>query len=196
MVRKGMISRIDNERYLIGKFKPYLPPIASENRNIIVESLHQAFPHIRIAVYESTILNEWANHQINRNVIFVESEKYFMNDVFRFIYRAFPAKAILDPSKQDLSLYEGELVVVTQLISQAPIHPKTSEIKIEKLIVDLHTKDLITEFVSEDEKDVIVEGILRTYPVNAKTVIAYAKRRNNVEVMKKVLANHHFGGLS
>jgi phosphoserine phosphatase len=93
-------------------------------------------------------------------------------------------------------MYEGELIIVTQLISQAPIYQKNRDIKIEKIIVDLYTKDLITEFINEDEKNDVIENIFKSYPVNMKTVYAYAKRRNNLDIIKTALSSYESGGLS
>ncbi len=196
LVKNGVISKLNSTQYIIGKTNIYHQQESSNERNKIVNALNKAFPNIRMVVYESTLLNEWVNHQIARKVIFVETEKYFMNDVFRFIYNKCPTKVILNPNKEDLYMYEGELIIVTQLISQAPINPKSKDIKIEKLVVDLYTKDLITEFINEDEKDDVIEAIFKTYPVNVKTVYAYAKRRNNLNTIKNVISNYKPGGLS
>jgi hypothetical protein len=196
LVKKGVISKLNPTQYMIGQSDIYQQKNASDERRKIVDYLNQAFPNIRIVVFESTLLNEWVNHQITRKVIFIEVEKYFMSDVFRMIYNRFSTKVLLNVNKEDLYMYEGELIIINQLISQAPINHQTRDIKIEKLIVDLYTKDLITEFINEDEKDDVIESIFKTYPVNVKTVYAYAKRRGNIDIIKKVISSCEPGGLS
>ena len=196
LVKKGVISKLNPTQYRIGQSDIYQQKNASDERRKIVDYLNQAFPNIRIVVFESTLLNEWVNHQIARKVIFIEVEKYFMSDVFRMIYNRFSTKVLLNANKEDLYMYEGELIIITQLISQAPINQQTRDIKIEKLIVDLYTKDLITEFINEDEKDDVIESIFKTYPVNVKTVYAYAKRRGNIDIIKKAISSYEPGGLS
>ncbi len=196
LVKKGLISKIHQNQYLMGWANIYHQQNSSEERNRIVSYLNKKFPNIRIAVYESTLLNEWVNHQIARNIIFVETEKYFMNDVFRSIYEKFSGKVLLNPNKEDLNMYNDELVIVKPLNSQAPINNKTRDIKIEKLIVDLFTKDLINEFISEDEKENVIQDILKKYRVNQKTIFAYAKRRNNADLLKKILSSYELGASS
>ena len=196
LVKKGIITKLNPTQYMIGQSDNYRQKNASDERNRIRDFINKIFPNIRIVVFESTLLNEWVNHQIARKVIFIESDKYFMNDVFRSIYKEFNTKVMLNPNKEDLYMYDGELIIVTQLISQAPIQQKTRDIKIEKLIVDLYTKDLITEFINEDEKDDVIESIFKTYPVNVKTVYAYAKRRGNIDIIKKAISSYEPGGLS
>jgi hypothetical protein len=93
-------------------------------------------------------------------------------------------------------MYNDELVIVKPLASQAPINQKTREIKIEKLIVDLYTKDLINEFISEDEKEDVIQDIFKKYLVNQKTIFAYAKRRNNTDLLKKILSSYELGSSS
>lgn len=196
LVRKGIISKLDSNMYIIGKKNTYQQQETSDERQKIIQALDRAFPNLRMVVYESTLLNEWVNHQIARKVIFIEIEKYFINDVFRYIYDKFPTKTLLNPDKADLYMYDGELIIVTQLVSQAPINPKKKDIKIEKLIVDLYTKDLITEFINEDEKEDVIESIFKTYPVNIKTIYAYSKRRKNLITIKEIISNHKPGALS
>ncbi|MDD3122462.1 MAG: hypothetical protein PHC62_02980 [Candidatus Izemoplasmatales bacterium] len=196
LVKNGIISKLDQTKYIIGKTKYYHQQETGDERDKIIHALDQAFPNIRMAVFESTLLNEWVNHQIARKIIFIETEKYFINDVFRYVYNTFPIKTLLNPNNEDLYMYDGELIIVTQLISQAPINQKKKDIKIEKLIVDLYTKDLITEFINEDEKEDVIESIFKTYPVNIKTVYAYAKRRNNLNIIKEVISNYKPGVLS
>jgi hypothetical protein len=196
LVKKGVISKLNPTQYMIGQSDIYQQKNASDERRKIVDYLNQAFPNIRIVVFESTLLNEWVNHQITRKVIFIEVEKYFMSDVFRMIYNRFSTKVLLNVNKEDLYMYEGELIIINQLISQAPINHQTRDIKIEKLIVDLYTKDLITEFINEDEKDDVIESIFKTYPVNVKTVYAYEKRMCNIDIIKKVISSCEPGGLS
>jgi len=196
LIKKGIISKLNAKQFIIGRANIYHQKNTSEERKEIVIALDERFPNINIVVYESTMLNEWVNHQIARKVIFIESEKYFMNDIFRFLYSEFSTKIMLNPSKEDLYMYGGELNIVTQLISQAPIFKESRNIKIEKLIVDLYTKDLITEFINEDEKYNVVELIFKKYAVNVKTVFAYAKRRNNLDTIKKVISNFTPGELS
>ncbi len=196
LVKKGIITKLDSYQFIIGRTTSFYQRNPSEERNKIVNILNQKFPNIRIVAYESTLLNEWVNHQIARKVIFIESEKYFVNDVFRLIYNECPNKVLLNPTKEDLYMYDGELVIVTQLVSQAPINLKSRDIKIEKLIVDLFTKDLITEFVNDDEKDEVVASIFKSYPVNDITLYAYAKRRKNLGTVKKAVSSYAHGGLS
>lgn len=196
LVNQGVISKLSTTQFMVGKLKNYYQQNPSEERNNVVDALNKAFPNIRIVVYESTLLNEWVNHQISRRVIFIESEKYFTNDIFRFIYNTFSTKVLLNPTKEDLYMYDGEILIVSPLISQSPINLKTRDIKIEKLIVDLYTKDLITEFVNEEEKDDVINEICKAYAINVKTVYAYAKRRNNLEIIKAKLSKYEFGGLS
>ncbi|MBU1143911.1 MAG: hypothetical protein KKH92_09770 [Firmicutes bacterium] len=196
LVKKGMISKISQKKYVIGKSNIFSQKNSSDERLKIVSFLEEKFPNIKIVVYESTLLNEWVNHQIARKIIFIEVEKYFMNDVFRSIYNHFRTRVMLNPDKDELYLYQGELIIVTQLITQAPINLKTKDIKIEKLIVDLYTKDLINEFVNDDEKEKVIEDIFKAYTVNLKSIYAYAKRRNNTDLMKKILSSIEHGGLT
>lgn len=196
LAKKGIITKLNPTQYMIGHLDIYHQKNASDERREIDDYLNQVFPNIRFVVFESTLLNEWLNHQIARKVIFIEVEKYFINDVFRMIYNNFSTKVLVNPNREDLYMYEGELLIITQLISQAPVNQQLRDVKIEKLIVDLYTKDLINEFINEDEKEDVIESIFKTYPVNMKTVYAYAKRRGNIDIIKKVISSYETRELS
>lgn len=186
LVSEGLITKVDNNSYYLGKLKKYEPKNFSVLRDKIKNMLEESLKDIRFVIYESANLNEWVNHQIARNVIFVEVEKFFMMDVFRLIQGLYN-NVLFYPTVDEFYLYQGDLVVVNQLITQAPINNKTREIKLEKLIVDFYTKDLINEFINNSEKENIIHSILSTYQINRKTILAYAKRRNNYDEIKNVL---------
>ena len=187
LVTKGIISKINHKQFIKGVKKLYQQKFNSQDTNKIIDLINKDYPNIKIVVYESTLLNEWVNQQISRKTIFVEVEKYYMADVFRSIYDNVSNRVLLNPKTEDFYLYTNDLIVVNALVTQAPINSEKRTIKIEKLIVDLFTKDLITEFVNEDEKEEVVQSIIKSYIVNEKTLYAYAKRRSNLEKVKKTI---------
>jgi len=139
-------------------------------------------------MYESTCLNEWVNHQVSRAVIFIEVEKYYMMDIFRVIQEKY-MNVLFKPNQDTLYRYQGDLIVVSQLFTQAPINRQERTIKLEKLIVDFYTHDLINEFITDDEKEDVIDLMFQTYVINYKTVIAYAKRRKNEDKVISALLN-------
>lgn len=188
LVHDGVITKMDAEFYRIGRVKPYTSKPGSATKNQIQEILQVQFPAIKAVVYESTILNEWVNHLISRNVLFVEVEKDYMRSVFRTLQEKLQTTLLLKPSLDEYYLYASDAtVIVSNLITQAPIHKDSYDIRIEKLLVDMFANSLLQEFVSASDIEYMVDDIFSTYVVNTKTVLAYAKRRKLKTEMHGVL---------
>jgi predicted transcriptional regulator len=188
LVHDGVITKVDSEFFRIGRVKPYVPKPGGIIKKQIVKVLKSELPAIKAVVYESTILNEWVNHLIARNVLFVEVEKDYMHSVFWELQEKIQTTILLKPGIDDYYLYASDAtIIVSNLISQAPLHKDSYDIRIEKLLVDIYANELLKEFISDDEIENILNDIFSTYVVNVKTVLAYAKRRKLEAKMRVVL---------
>ncbi|MDY0288497.1 MAG: hypothetical protein RBR15_06715 [Sphaerochaeta sp.] len=108
-------------------------------------------------MYESTILNEWVNHLIARNVLFVDVEKDYMPNVFRTLQEKLQTTILLKPSVDEYYLYASDAtIIVSNLITQAPIRNDSYDIRIEKLLVDVFANSLLKEFVSANDIEYMV----------------------------------------
>jgi hypothetical protein len=186
LIRKNIITKLDAKTYYIGKLKIYKGSLSSELAKKVKAIINQTYPDVKFVIYESTMLNEWVNHQISRNVIFVEVEKYFMIDIFKLIQEKY-FNVLLNPTRDYFYLYDGEIIVINQLVTQAPIDRLARTITLEKLIVDFYTKDLINEFINDFEKEEVIDIMFKSYAINTNTILAYSKRRNNYDTILKVL---------
>ena len=191
LVKEGTITKVDNHFFYKGFLRKYKQKNMSTIKRRISDLLKKNYPDIDAVIYESTILNEWLNHQITQNVIFVEVEKYFMGPIFEYLKNELNIPILINPSVGDYYRYVVDnIIIVTQLITQTPKTKHGYDIKIEKLIVDLYANNLLKEFVSEDEHSNILQSMYQTYVVNNKTILAYAKRRNLENVVKEDVAEY------
>jgi len=188
LVHDGVITKVDSEFFRIGRVKPYAPTPGSKTKKQVIDILTTMFPAIKAVVFESTILNEWVNHLISRNVLFVEVEKYYMRNVFIALQENIQTTILLKPSLDDYYLYASDAtIIVSNLITQAPIQKDSYDIRIEKLLVDIFANELLKEFIGDDDIEALLDDIFSTYVVNSKTVLAYAKRRKMEDEMRIVL---------
>lgn len=186
LIKQGVITQLGNNTYYNGKLKSYRSNSESSLIKDIKLVLSKTFSNISYVIYETKILNEWVNHQISRNIIFVEVEKFFMKDVFRVVQKNY-SNTLFNPKANDYYMYQGDLVIISGLVTQAPIDNDSKSIKLEKLIVDFYTKDLINDFITDEEKEEVIHDMFKTYKINKKTILAYAKRRNNYDKVSNVL---------
>lgn len=192
LVKSGEITKIDSEHYYNGALKEFFPKNESNRKKEVNEFVKEKYSNLDIIIYASTILNEWLNHQVSRNIIFVEVEKFYMEDVFASLRDYFKNGVLLNPSIDDYYLYaKDDMIVVSNLITRAPMHKNSREIRIEKLIVDIFSNDLISEFFSHSEYDTVINSVFNMYKVNIKKVFSYAKRRNLSEKLKKYVNSQY-----
>ena len=188
LVKSGDITKVDSKHYYKGVLKDYSPKVQTEKKKLLKKLISKKYPKLDIVIYETKIFNEWINHQISRNVIFVEVEKYYMQDVFTYLRNHITDKILLNPTTEDFYLYaEDNIIIVSSLVSRAPMNKESYEIKAEKLIVDLFSSDLVSKLISQSEYATIIDNIFRMYKVNIKTVYSYARRRNLIEITQKFI---------
>lgn len=188
LVKSGNITKVDSKHYYKGVLKDYSPKVETKKKKLLKKIISERYPELDIVIYETNIFNEWINHQLSRNVIFVEVEKIYMEDVFTYLRDHMTNKILLNPTTENYYLYaEDDIVIVSSLVSRAPMNKESYEIKAEKLIVDLFSSDLVSKLISQSEYATIIDNIFRMYKVNIKTVYSYAKRRNLMEITQKFI---------
>jgi polyhydroxyalkanoate synthesis regulator phasin len=188
LVKSGDITKVDSKHYYKGVLKDYSPKVQTGKKKLLKKLISKKYPELDIVIYETNIFNEWINHQLSRNVIFVEVEKFYMEDVFTYLRDHMTNKILLNPTTENYYLYaEDDIVIVSSLVSRAPMNKESYEIKAEKLIVDLFSSDLVSKLISQSEYATIIDNIFRMYKVNIKTVYSYAKRRNLMEITQKFI---------
>ena len=188
MLKGGIIIKRGYDEYTLfdNKNKAVYVPSYSELSKNIVDDLENKYPLIRFTVFETVLLNEFLNHLIAQNTIFVQVEKDVSIFVFRYLQEAGYDNLLYRPSKQDFSLYwNKDLIVVTDLISESPINSANPHsICLEKILVDIISDKCITSSYSGAEYPNIINQAMERYNVDVKKMLRYARRRNKEETIK------------
>jgi len=191
LVGNGEITKIDSNHFYNGVLTKYQPSRESNRKNKIKTILNDTYPSLDAIIYETSILNEWVNHQISKNIIIVEVEKYYIENIFNALKKHLGNCVLYNPTFEDYDRYaEHDTVVVTNFITRSPKHQSIYEIKLEKLIVDIFSNDLISEFVNPSEYSAILSLMFSQYKINGETIITYAKRRNLDSIVEKHINEH------
>jgi len=178
LVHSGIITKIDNDLFVKGSMRKYKYAYTSPLQEQLIEFFKKEYPKLDAVMYDSTILNEWLNHQLARNIVFVEADKYFTEMIFEKMRLTFPSSVLVNPKVDEFTRYiEQNSIVVQNLATQAPRNKHSYEIKLEKLIVDLFTVPILRQLFSESEMVPMLESMFKEYVVEQKTMFAYAKRR-------------------
>jgi predicted transcriptional regulator of viral defense system len=193
LVQEGHLQRIGRGKYKVGEGRKYFPEISSHTKSIF-KKLKAAFPFSNFCVWDTSVLNEFMQHQPNKFFILVETDKETINSVFYFLRDAesFRRKksVFIDPSKDILEKYivnEKEVIIVKSLVSEAPTQNinKIETATLEKILVDVFCDDVIFSAQQGAEKLIIFEEAFNKYTINQSKMLRYADRRRR----KKELSN-------
>jgi hypothetical protein len=188
------IARVGEDLYVVVD-ESNAKPIYGYNQNStllseITDFLAAEFPLAEFLVWETVQLNEFVNHQIAHNVIFVETGSMLMESFFDKLSEKYPA-TIFSPSIVVYQRYaECNSVIVERLSSR---YPKNKEqrhgFSLEKLIADLFANKIIKALVNEDDYASAVENIFTKYQINETKLFNYARTRRVEKQLRDLIKN-------
>lgn len=158
----------------------------------VVNKLCQEYETLNFQIFELRQLNEFINHQIAHNTIFVYIENDLVNFAFDTLWNMNPGKVLLKPNLEQYYRYKLENeIVVGRLPSETPKgYREPWKSRLEKIIVDVFTDKIVSNIVPEGEKEAILDGAFQEYLLDKGTMLRYAKRKGAERKMTKVLENY------
>ncbi|MDO4283905.1 MAG: hypothetical protein Q4C60_01090 [Eubacteriales bacterium] len=191
LVRSGALIRQGYDSYALSSSLPkeeYIP-MYSDTAGKLMEVISEKYPYIQFTVFETVLMNEFLNHLISQNTIFLQIEKESSIYVFRFLQELGHKNVMYKPSKKEFNLYwSRDCVVVTDMISEAPLRADAPHsIMLEKMLVDMSSDKLIVAAYSKGEFPDVLEQAQSRYLLNKVRMLRYARRRNREEVLLKYL---------
>lgn len=155
----------------------------------IANILKENHPYLSFSIFELVQLNEFVNHQLAHNIIFLAVEDDVADFVFDTLKEHFPGKVLLSPTVEIFHQYWAEdMIVIGKLITEAPKGVKEAwHTRLEKMLVDLFAEHLIVQSVSASEYPRIFEDAFQKYVIDESRMFRYAKRRNAQEKINKLI---------
>ena len=188
LIAGGKIARIGRNAYCIpSKSLKIYRYDYSDLANEIVSNITENYPLVDFSIFELVQLNDFANHQIAHNTIFVNVEADALDFVFETLKEQYPGKILVNPSTEIYHQYWCEnLIVLGKLVSEAPTGiDEDWKARLEKILVDIMANSLILDSVSEGDYPVIFENAFEHFIIDESCLFRYARRR---KVDKKILA--------
>ena len=188
----GNLIRIGWNQYTVPSTKRRYDPNYSSFAEKIAGLIEKAYVGLDFRLFELVQLNEFINHQIAHNTVFVFVENDLQNYVFDTLKQSYPGRVMLRPSIKDYHQYlQDDQIVMLRLPSESPKgFEKPWHIRLEKVIVDVLTDKLISRIVPESEKEAIIKGAINTYLMDVNTMIRYAKRKGAEERFRQSLNSY------
>ena len=191
MVREGLITRLGYDSYSFSSdlSEDEYMPIYSDTAADLIRIISERYPYVQFTVFETVLLNEFLNHLIAQNTVFIQVEKESSIYIFRFLQEQGIHNILYKPGKKEFDLYwSKDCVIVTEMITEAPHRiDKPHTIMLEKMLVDMSADKLIAASFSKAELPDIMEQAQSRYHLDRARMLRYARRRNRQNVMLKYL---------
>ena len=160
--------------------KEYYSYQYSESAFDIAKKIETLYPELDFRIFELVQLNEFVNHQIAHNVIFVSVESGLGSYVFDSLKDQYLGKILLNPSVEIFHQYWSEdMIVIQKLVSESPKgEGAVWETRLEKMLVDLVADKLLLSSVNSGEYDSIFHQAFQDFYIDESQLFRYARRRN------------------
>ena len=185
----GSIIRFGWDKYTVSNNKEIYSYEYSDEVLDIVSVIDDNYVSLNYQIFELVQLNEFVNHMIAHNCIFVYVENELQEYVFDTLRNVYPGRVMLRPSLNEYYRYAvDDEIIVMRLPSETPKGTDNPwACRLEKIIVDILTDKFVKEIVPDDEKDNIVHGAYENYLLDEDTMIRYAKRKGAEKKIKEEL---------
>lgn len=173
----GAITRICKGHFDVSNKRNYNYELSETAKNISM-FIQEQFPLVDFQIWELYQMNEFVNHQLSRNTIFVDVEKMLGESIFNLLFDKYP-HVLHNAGTDEYYKYAGdETVVVQKLISESPSGVgQYKQASLEKILVDLFGRGLSGSILSCSEYRAIYEDSYKKYAINQLKMFRYARRR-------------------
>jgi hypothetical protein len=194
MVEAGILSRAGRGLYQLGTAKSYIPQI-SPRVSKISRFLTKQFPLISYCVWDSGLLNEFAQHLSSYQFILVDVERDVTESVYYKLKEEFsgtflrPSEALLSDVLPDFRLP----LVVRHLISESPLskHNDIPVVTIEKMLVDIFCDAEFYYLVGSERREVFSNAYYK-YTINENKLLRYAARKGRRDEIQEYIQEGQF----
>ncbi len=183
----GSIVHVGWNKYSLPGKKRQYDYVYSELAVEAASMLMKNYMNLDFQIFELIQMNDFMNHQVAHNTIFVSVENELQESVFEMMRNEYPGHVMLRPRIDDYYRYlVDDEIIVLRLPTESPKGISVSwRSRLEKILVDVLTDKLISAIIPENEKRNIVEGASEVYLLDEDTMFRYARRKGAVEKFKR-----------
>ena len=190
LVKNGQIIRVGRNVYSLPDDKRLTYEYKySELAEEVAQEIAQQYPYVNFSIFEFVQLNDFVNHLIAHNVIFLSVEAEIMDFVFETLRGKYPGKVLINPTVEIYHQYWSDnMIVLGKLTTEAPKGQKASwHTRLEKMLVDIMAEPLLLASISRAEYPRIYEDAFDRYIVDENGLFRYASRRKVTKKIKELI---------
>ena len=190
MLNAGTIVRVGRNAYCIPvkNIIQYEYQYSQFSKDV-ANQIQEKHPYLDFLIFETFQLNEFVNHQLAHNTIFVSVESEIIDFVFDTLKKEYSGNVLINPTVEVFHRYwVDNMIVLTKMVTEAPKGKKQRwHTRIENILVDLISAPLLQASIGESEYPVIFEEAFARYVIDESCLFRYAKRRTSEKKIKKLI---------
>lgn len=194
MVEAGILSRAGRGLYQLGSARTYVPQISPRALKVS-KFLKKQFPLVSYCVWDSVLLNEFAQHLSSYQFILVDIERDVAESVYYRLKEEFsgtflrPSETLLNDVLPDFRMP----LVIRYLTSESPLsmHHDIPLITIEKMLVDIFCDAEFYYLVGSERREVFSNAYYK-YTINENKLLRYAARKGRREEIQEYIREGQF----
>lgn len=187
MVKDGELARVGNGLYCLPEknTKPYHHEYTDLSTEV-ASLIQKQYPLVDFSILELIQFNDFVNHQLAHNALFLSVESDATEFVFNLLKDRYFGKVLVHPTPEIYHRYWSDnMIVINKLTTEAPKGTKIPwHTRLEKLLVDIVADPILLESVSESEYPTIYEDAFSMFVIDESCLFRYAARR---AVDKKIM---------
>ena len=191
MLSAGDITRVGRNRYSASDSRIQYHYDHSVFATSVADEIIRVHPYLDFRIFELVQLNEFVNHQIAQNIVFVSVEKDLEDDVFNTLVHNHRGQVLFKPDVDGLYRYFVEdLIVIVKLPTESMRGSSEFwDTRLEKILVDIAVDKLLRKIVYSEEYPKIYHDAFKKYVIDKSTMLRYARRRGAVDKYRDFLVN-------
>lgn len=191
LLKDGRLYRIGRDEYSTRKQEdlPVYTAPYTDKAKVLIRMISENFPDLTFTVLESTLLNEFLNHLIAHDTLYVQIGDNVSHHVFDSIRNEYPGLVLYKPSAKELDYYwNSGCLIILDMVSQSPLRPEAPhEMMLEKLLVDIVAEKSLKAAYSMNELPSIFESAMKAYKIDKPKMLRYASRRGKKTEIENLL---------
>lgn len=189
LIKDGYVKKVGRNMYRAGSNEREYSFPHSEQAKKIAKEIQDAHPYLDFRLFELVQLNEFVNHQLANNIIFVSAEGELEGDVFNSLWDKHQGGVLLKPDKDEIFRYmTDDMIVILKLPTESPKGIEYFwDTRLEKMLVDIAVDKLMRGIVYSGEYPMIFEDAIEKYIIDKNIMKRYATRRGALKKFRTFL---------
>ena len=168
--------------------RPYSPVLSAMASQVLGE-MSKKYGRMNYTLFELNWLNDFLNHLLGRNALFIMVERLYAPFVFEFLSERHGSGVLLDPSVEDFFRYANDhMLFVVRKPSQGPVNRLMPHVAPpEQWLADILADERMSASFEGAELPQIFSAFTNRYAVNRSALFRYAQRRGVDERVRNLL---------